>query len=114
MKTLTTWIDRFVRWFFDSSPQGQMIGRPWRAPRRSAELSPHGEIVRRSALAFGAAVAVALLGVFYSVVAGAVDRAAVKRAQAVTETAAWRAPTRAPAPPAYFAAGKVSLARASN
>lgn len=113
MATLTARIDRFVRWFLDFSPQGQVIGNRWRVPG-SAEPSPHQEIVRRSALAFGAAVAVALLGLFYSVVAGAVDRAAVRRSHAVIETVAWRAPARASAPPAYLAARKVSFARASN
>jgi hypothetical protein len=114
MKTLTAWIDRFVRWFFDTSPRGQMIGGRWHVPRRSDGVSAHEEVVRRRALVLGTAIAVALLGIFYSVVAGAVDRAAVRRAHAVTETVAWRAPDRAPAQPAYFAARKVSLARASN
>jgi hypothetical protein len=114
MTTLTARIDRSVRWFFDSSPSGEVIGGRSRAPRFGAELMPHGEIVRRSVLAFAAAVALGLLGVFYSVVAGAVDRAAIKRARTPPDSVAWRAPARAPAQPAYFAAGKVSLARASN
>jgi hypothetical protein len=114
MAMLTAGIDRFVRWFFDSSPEGEVIGGRSGGPRRSAELSPHGEIARRSALVIAAAIAIALLGVFYSVVAGAVDRAAIKRSQAGAETVAWRGPARGLAQPANFAARKVSLARASN
>ncbi len=114
MTTLTARIDRYVCWFFNSSPDGTGIDFRSLVRRRGADVPPHGEIVRRSALVIAVAIALALLGVFYSVVAGAVDRAAVKRVQAASETVALRSPARAPAHPAYLVARKVSFVRASN
>ena len=69
-------------------------------------------MVRRGALAAAAVVALILLLVFHSVVAGAVERASHRRAEA--ELAAPQAVAYRPAPPAYFVTRKVSLARAGG
>jgi hypothetical protein len=83
MGSSTDRLDRFVRWFFNSSPVDTMI-----VPVASAQpASPFEQPgwVRHSA--FGGAVigALILLVVFYSVVAGAVEHAAIRRTQAAEQ-----------------------------
>jgi hypothetical protein len=68
--------------------------------------------VQRGALALAALVAVALVVVFHSVVVGAVERAAHRRADA--ELAALRTVARRPAQQAYFTTRQVSLVPASD
>lgn len=73
-------IDRFVRWFFNSSPTTIAI--------EPQELEPvHLTILRHGFVGGVALAAVVVLMVFYSVVAGAVDRAAERRAAALTVAA---------------------------
>lgn len=61
-------------------------------------------LVRRSTLVTGIVVAVALLGLFYSIVAGAVDRAAQHRATQLGEAAA----------PAYKPVARAAVGVPSN
>jgi hypothetical protein len=70
-------------------------------------------IVQRGALAGAALVAVALVLAFHSVVAGAVERAAHRRAEAQL-VALQSAAVRRPVQSTYFTARKVSLAGASD
>jgi len=71
-------IDRFVRWFFNSSPTATAI-----EPRPPVPL--HLTLLRHSFVGGVAVAAIVVLVLFYSVVAGAVDRAAERRATTLTE-----------------------------
>ena len=101
MTTLTVRVDHFVRWFLDSSPDSGSI-----EPRVRSGLDQ--PIVRKSALAVAVVVALALLLVFHSVVAGAVERAAQRRAEA--EAVSLRMLSRHVAQSSHFATRKVSVA----
>lgn len=105
MTTLTACADRFVRWFFNSSPDHTTI-----QPRAPSGLEQPA--VRKSALAVAVVLALALLLVFHSVVAGAVERAAQRRAEA--EVIGSRTPSRHVAQSSHFTARKVSVAAASD
>jgi hypothetical protein len=105
MATLTDRIDQFVRWFFNSSPEQTSI-----ESQPGARLS--GLFVRRGALALAAVVALVLILAFHSVVVGAVERGAQRRAEA--ELMALQTTSRRPAPPPYVVPRKLSLARASD
>jgi hypothetical protein len=71
-------IDRFVRWFFNSSPTTMAI-------EPQAQEPIHHTLLRHGFVGGVAVAAIVVLIVFYSVVAGAVDRAAEKRAATHTE-----------------------------
>jgi hypothetical protein len=101
MNTLTDRIDPFVRWFFNSSPDRTSI-----EPRATSGLDQ--PVVRRSALAVAVVAAIALLLIFHSVVAGAVERAAHRRADA--ELLGLQTATRHVAQSTRFATRKVSVA----
>ena len=91
-------IDRFVRWFFNSSPMVTEIESVGPAPGRVPAL------VEKGVLGGAAVIALILILVFYSVVAGAVDRAA-KRHVASQVDAALSSP-RAPHRPVAIASGE--------
>ena len=72
-------------------------------------------IIRRSALAAAALAAIVLLLVFHSVVAGAVQRGAQRRNEAMTATVSKQAaPAARTTRQAYFPTRKVTLARAGD
>ena len=66
-------IDRFVRWFFNSSPTATAIEPQLQVPI-------HRTLLRHGFVGGVGLAAIVVLMVFYSVVAGAVDRAAERRA----------------------------------
>ena len=70
-------------------------------------------LFRHGALVVAAVVAIVLLAVFHSVVAGAVELGAHRRAEAEAMAVRLAAAHRAP-PPGEFAARRVSLARGSD
>lgn len=70
MSAFSEVIDRFVRWFFNSSPTVTEIESLDREPGRVPAL------VEKGVLCGAAVIALILILVFHSVVAGAVDRAA--------------------------------------
>ena len=72
-------IDRFVRWFFNSSPVSMAIESRPSGKGDPPALARSERLLRHGVLAGAAMVALVLLLVFYSVVAGAVDRAAQRR-----------------------------------
>lgn len=82
MTTFTQRLDRFVRWFFNSSPTSNEIV-PTVSPQRPG-LTTVDRPVWLSRSAFGGAAlgALILLAVFYSVVVGAVERGASRHADA--------------------------------
>ncbi len=71
-------IDRFVRWFFNSSPTATAIEPQLQVPI-------HHTLLRHGFVGGVGLAAIVVLMVFYSVVAGAVDRAAERRAAPHTE-----------------------------
>ena len=105
MTTLTARVDHFVRWFFNSSPNHTSI-----EPRAASGFGR--PVVRKSALAAGVVAALALLLVFHSVVAGAVEHAAQRRAEA--ELVGLQTAAKHVAQSAHFATRKVSVAGASD
>ncbi|MEP7301045.1 MAG: hypothetical protein ABI699_05905 [Caldimonas sp.] len=78
MTAHTAGIDRFVRWFFNSSPDLTEI-EPCVQPSQQAWLLRHGALIG------GSTVALILLLVFYSVVVSAVERATERHAAAQAE-----------------------------
>jgi hypothetical protein len=70
-------IDRFVRWFFNSSPTAMAI-----EPR--VQVPVHRVLLHHGFVGGVGVAAIVVLMVFYSVVAGAVDRAAERRAATQT------------------------------
>ena len=99
MTTLSARVDHFVRWFVDSSPDPQP-----RVPRPPSGLDQ--PVVRKSALAVAALVALMLLLLFHSVVVGAVERAAQRRAEA--DVAALHTMSRHVAQSSHFATRKMA------
>lgn len=77
MAALIDLVDRFVRWFFNSSPAAMAI-----EPRVPVPI--HHALLRHGFVGGVAVAAIVVLMVFYSVVAGAVDRAAERRAATQT------------------------------
>jgi len=73
MSAFTEAIDRFVRWFFNSSPTVMAIESP------DADRAHVPALVRKGVVGGAVVIAIVLLMVFYSVVAGAVDQAAKRR-----------------------------------
>ena len=91
-------LDRFVRWFFDSSPTTVI-------EYRAAPPDPVASILRTSLLVGSALLVLLLLAVFHSVCTGAVERGAIRRAEPQVPDRVARA---APAP-ASRRAGPVVL-----
>lgn len=89
--TMTGRLDRFVRWFFNSSPMGEMI-EPHASERWAVPKRPFW--VRRVALGGAMICALVVLAVFYSVVAAAVERASAKHRDVVAQ-AVFAVPVRA-------------------
>jgi len=83
MSAFAARVDHFVRWFFNSSPtteaiEGQAPGRG--GANMSARHDRRTTARRDGVLAAAGVVALVLLGVFYSVVAAAVERGASRAA----------------------------------
>jgi hypothetical protein len=86
MSMLAAQIDRFVRWFFNVSPTTTSI-EPRLQPEPTDTLERH-PLLRNGVMGSAVVIALILLAVFYSVVAGAVDRAAQRRTDARLEASA--------------------------
>jgi hypothetical protein len=69
-------IDHFVRWFFNSSPTSMAIEPQAQVPLRQT-------LLRHGFVGGVAMAAIVVLMVFYSVVVGAVDHAAERRARPI-------------------------------
>ena len=117
MSMFTEAIDRFVRWFFNSSPVATEI----EPQNQGAGRFP--AFVQKGMLGGAAVIALVLILVFYSVVAGAVDRAAKRHVAtqvdaALTNNRAWHRPvvvaTAQPSRAAAFTPRNVSYVRRAN
>jgi hypothetical protein len=73
MSALAERFDRFVRWFFISSPTTLVESR-------ATTVADESSWLRRIAIAAGVAIAMVILVIFYAVVSAAVEHAANHRA----------------------------------
>ena len=121
MSMLADQIDRFVRWFFNVSPTTESI-LPSLQPEPTDKLERH-PLLRNGMVGSAVVIALFLLSVFYSVVAGAVDRAAQQRMSARLEASAVALRTShrpvlavqaQPARPSAYAPRTVAFVRPAN